>query len=131
MSEQAKMSFLEKLDYLMKRDNVTRQDVANGTGISRSTIDVWYHRKEHNPKKEQLVALSKFFNVSLHYLCVDECVTTYPSQANPFANVLRDGETLAFHFEGKELKVSDMTEEEIDEIIKFIQFVHEKKKKDV
>ena len=129
MSEQAKMSFLEKLDYLMKRDGLIRQDVSNGTGIPRSTIDNWFSRKEQNPKREQLVALSKFFNVSLHYLCVDECVSTYPSQTNPFANVLRDGETLAFHFEGKELKVSDMTEEEIEEIIKFIQFVHERKKK--
>ena len=130
MSEQTKMSFLEKLDYLMKRDNVTRQDVSNGTGISRSTIDVWYYRKDHNPKKEQLVALSKFFNVSLHYLCVDECVATYPSQENPFAKVLRDGDTLAFHFDG-EVDLSDMTEDEIEEILKFIKFIDARKKQDI
>ena len=76
MSEQAKMSFLEKLDYLIKRDGITRHDVANGTGIPASTIHNWYWRNENNPKREHLVLIAKFFNVSLHYLCVDECTST-------------------------------------------------------
>ena len=112
--------------YLIKRDGITRHDVANGTGIPASTIHNWYWRNENNPKREHLVLIAKFFNVSLHYLCVDECTSTMPSTENPFAKVLRAGETLAFHFDG-DVKVSDLTEDEINEIVKFIQYIHAKK----
>lgn len=126
MSEQAKMSFLEKMDYLMKRNGLIRQDVANGTGIPRSTIDNWFSRKEQNPKKEQLVSLSKFFNVPLHYLCVDECVSTLPSIENDFGNVFRTEETLTFHFSG-DLDPRKFTEDEVNEISKFIKYMYERK----
>lgn len=129
MSEQTKMSFLDKLSFLMSREGITTAELADGAGIPRDTIYSWYRRKENNPKREHLVLIAKFFNVSLHYLCVDECVSTMPSKDdNPFVKVLRAGETLAFHFDG-EITVSDMTDDEIDEIIGFIHYIHAKKDK--
>ena len=128
MSEQAKMSFLEKLSYLVERDGITMAILADQTGIARDTIYSWYRRNENNPKREHLVILAEYFNVSLHYLCVDECTSTMPVKEDPFVKVLRAGETLAFHFDG-EITVSDMTDAEIDEIIGFIHYVHTKKDK--
>ena len=54
MSEQAKMSFLEKLSYLVERDGITMAILADQTGIARDTIYSWYRRNENNPKREHL-----------------------------------------------------------------------------
>lgn len=127
MSEQAKMSFLEKLEYLMKRDNVSRSDLSNATGISRSTIDNWFSRDNMEPKKDLILAIAEFFHVSLYYLIKDECLEDpAPSKNNPFAQYLSDGEVLAFHLDDG-ITASDLTKEEIDEVINFIKYIRSKR----
>jgi hypothetical protein len=52
-----------------------------------------------------------------------------PSKNNPFAKYLSDGEVLAFHLDDN-CNVSDLTKEEIEEVINFIQFVKSKRSND-
>lgn len=125
-----KKCFLDKLTELMDSKKVTRKMLSDETGISRSTIDNWYARGDNNPNRQALVSIAKFFGVSLYYLCDDNCtVDPTPSKNNPFAKYLSDGEVLAFHLDDN-CNVSDLTKEEIEEVINFIQFVKSKRSND-
>lgn len=116
-------TFIEKLTELMDKNEVSRKKLAEGTGIPRSTIDNWFNRNENDPKKEVLIAIAKFFKVSLYYLCDDTCLEDPTvNKKNPFAKYLSDGELLAFHLDGN-IDASDLTENEIQEVIKFIKYV--------
>ena len=125
-----KKCFLDKLTELMNQSKVSRRVLADETGISRSTIDNWYARGDNNPNRQALVAIAKYFGVSLYYLCDDNCtVDPTPSKNNPFAKYLSDGEVLAFHLDDN-CDVSDLTKDEIEEVINFIQFVKSKRSND-
>ena len=128
MSDIDKMSFLDKLNYLMDKNKVSRQTLANGTNIPRSTIDNWFNREQDDLKRSHLVALSKFFNVSLDYLCYDNCINETASNCiNPFENIIQTGETFAFHLsEGVDVK--DLTKEQVEEIISIINYIRSRDK---
>ena len=119
------MTFLEKLDYQMNKHKKSRADVAEGTGIPRSTIDNWFSREENNPKREALVLLAKYFNVSLSYLCVDEKLSDKrddESIPDEFNNVL------IFKLD-EDIDASSFTKRDKEEIMNFIKFLDFKKKK--
>ena len=120
------MNFLEKLDFLLKRDNKTRSDLAHGTGIPRSTIDNWFNRQEKDPKRSNLVAIAKYFDVSLYYLCNDEYTDPIPALKDPEIIDFNNLGTIGLHFEGK---ITDLTEEEKQEIMNFVEYVFSKKQK--
>ena len=125
--EQQKMSFLNKLDYLLNKHNKTKKELCDATGISRSTVDNWYARKQEEIKRSQLVAIADFFHVSLYYLCVDDWFEEKQDpNASPFNDLLDNGDVLAFHLDGIK-DASDFTDDEIKEIRNFIEFVKSKK----
>ena len=121
------MNFLEKLDYLLKRDKVSKSRLARETGIPRSTIDNWFTRHEEDPKKSNLLAIANFFNVSLYYLCNDENLEATPPPVEDKADIISfDGlGTIGLHYDGK---IDELSEEEKKEIMNFVEFVINKKK---
>ena len=119
-------TFIEKLDELMKSKNVSRKTLADAIGVSRATIDTWFMRGEDNPNKNALLAIAKYFGVSVYYLCDNTCSKSPLSRDNIFAKYLAEGELLALHDD--EVGLSDLTEDEVVEVMNFIDFIKSKRK---
>lgn len=101
------MSFTDKLDLLMAEKRINKAILAREAGIPYTTIDGFYKKGSENIKLSTLRKLSAYFHCSLDYLVDDE---NSPS-------------TIAAHFDGKEF-----TEEEMDEIQKYAEFVKSRRK---
>ena len=56
----------KKLEKLMKKKGVTAYRVAKDTGISKTSLMDYKSGKSH-PKLDNLIILSKYFNVPLDY----------------------------------------------------------------
>lgn len=65
------MNFLEKLDFLMNRDQLNKHTLAQKSGIPYTTIDAFYKKGYANTKLSTLEKLCICFNVSLDYLVND------------------------------------------------------------
>ena len=61
------MDFLSRLNSLLKERSINITDLANMTGLPRSTISSYINRKS-NPSIIQLKLLADYFNVSIDYL---------------------------------------------------------------
>ena len=105
------MSFIEKLDKLMAEKRITKAILSREADIPYTTIDGFYKKGCDNIKLSTLRKLAAYFNCSLDYLVDDETERNTPS-------------TIAAHFEGEEF-----TEDELDEIRQFAEFVKNRKNK--
>lgn len=65
------MDFLEKLDNLMKENNLNKHSLSAACDIPYTTIDNWYKRGYEGLKLTTLRKLSKFFDTSLDYWIKD------------------------------------------------------------
>lgn len=99
------------LKLLRKEKNLSQQELADRLGISKSSINM-YERGERQPNFETLELIADFFNVDIDYLLGRTSKTTR----------LIDSHTIAAHFDGNEF-----TEDELDEIKKFAEFVKTKR----
>lgn len=61
------MTFLEKLDVLIKSKGLNKHSFARECGIPYTTIDYWYRQNTDNVKLETLRQISGFFGVTLNY----------------------------------------------------------------
>lgn len=68
------MTFLEKLDWLMDKYGLSKGSLARQSKIPYTTIDSLYKKGYSNTKLSTLLALSRYFNVSMDYL-VNEDIT--------------------------------------------------------
>lgn len=59
-------SFTERLNYLLKKNNLSSYKLATDCGFSDAIFAKW--KKGKTPKPETLFLLSEYFNVSLDYL---------------------------------------------------------------
>lgn len=66
------MDFLNKLDWLMKRDGLNRSTLAQKSGVPYTTIVGLFERGADNARLSTLDKLCKCFNVPLDYLAYDE-----------------------------------------------------------
>ena len=66
------MNFLEKLDFLMERFNLTKTTLSQRSGIPYTTIDAWYKKGYEGLKLTTLRKLSSYFNTTLDYWILDE-----------------------------------------------------------
>lgn len=103
------MGLTDKLDLLMKEKNINKAELARESGIPYTTIDGFYKKGSENAKLSTLKKLCSYFNCSLDFLADD--------------NVSEDQQTIAAHFDGDEY-----TEEELEEIKQFAEFVKNKRK---
>ena len=103
------MGLTDKLDLLMKDRNINKADLARESGVPYTTIDGFYKKGSENAKLSTLKKLCTYFNCTLDYLA-DDAVNDSPT-------------TIAAHFDG-----DDFTEDELDEIRQFAEFVKNRKK---
>ena len=101
------MGLTDKLDILMKEKNINKAELARESGVP--TIDGFYKKGSENAKLSTLKKLCAYFGCTLDFLADD--------------NVSEEPITLAAHFDGDEY-----TEEELDEIKQFAEFVKAKRK---
>lgn len=100
------MSFTDKLDALMAEKGINKSILSKEAGIPYTTIAGFYSKGTDNAKLSTLKKLSAYFNCSIDFLADDEEPTT-----------------IAAHFDGNEY-----TEDELDEIRQFAEFVKNKRK---
>ena len=103
------MGLTDKLDFLMKERNINKADLARESGVPYTTIDGFYKKGSENAKLSTLKKLCTYFNCTLDYL-TDDTLNDQPT-------------TIAAHFDGDEY-----TEDELDEIRQFAEFVKNRKK---
>ena len=103
------MGLTEKLDILLQEKKISKPELARESGVPYTTIDGLYKKGSENVKLSTLKKLCAYLGCSLDYLADDA--------------VNKDPTTLAAHFDGTEY-----TEEELDEIRQFAEFVRNRKK---
>ena len=107
-----KRIFSDRLDELLKKNNVNQKDLAKAINISESLISK-YRSGERNPSIDTLEKIANYFNVSLDYLTAstqtsDDFLVQTGLTLKAF-NVLTNivnfehGRTVGFLFENKEL----------------------------
>lgn len=103
--------FARILRLLRSEKNMSQQELADTLKISKSSINM-YERGERQPNFEVLEIIADFFNVDIDYLL---------GRTNKTTKIINPN-TIAAHFDGDEY-----TEEELDEIKKFAEFVKSKR----
>ena len=78
------MTFLDKLDYLMKRENLNKHTLALKSGVPYTTIVGLYERGSGNARLSTVNKLCEFFKVPLDYLTMDKY--DYPENFEPNGN---------------------------------------------
>ena len=102
------MSFTDKLDMLMAKNKINKSILSREADIPYTTIDGFYKKGTNNIKLSTLKKIARYFNCSLDYLVDDDRNDNIS--------------TLAAHFENDEY-----TEDELNEIKQFAEFVKNKR----
>lgn len=66
------MDFLEKLNYLMERENLNKNTLSKACNIPYTTIDGWYKKGYEGLKLTTLRKLANFFGTSLDFWASDQ-----------------------------------------------------------
>ncbi len=66
------MDFLEKLDLLLKQNNMNKNNLSKASGIPYTTIDGWYKKGYESMQLSTLKKLANYFNTSLDFWAKDE-----------------------------------------------------------
>ena len=102
------MAFTDKLDALMAEKGINKSILSKEAGIPYTTIAGFYTKGTDNVKLSTLKKLSAYLGCSNDYLADDSS---------------KKQTTIAAHFDGNEY-----TEDELDEIRQFAEFVKNKRK---
>lgn len=102
------MSFTDKLDMLMAKNKINKSILSREADIPYTTIDGFYKKGTDNIKLSTLKKIARYFNCSLDYLVDDDRNDNIS--------------TIAAHFENDEY-----TEDELNEIKQFAEFVKNKR----
>lgn len=68
------MNFLEKIDFMLDVEGLSKRQFSQRSLIPYTTIDGWYKKGYSNMKLSTLKQTSKFFNVPIDVLCDDSIV---------------------------------------------------------
>ena len=66
------MNFLEKLDFLMSKNDINKNVLSRESGIPYTTIDGFYKKGYQNVKLSTIKKLAEYFDTTLDYLMKDE-----------------------------------------------------------
>lgn len=102
------MSFSEKLHELRIANNLSQKKMADALGVAQSSINYW-EKGQRDPSIMIVEKIAAYFHVDVDYL-LDLTASKEPI-------------TLAAHFDGDEY-----TEDELNEIRQFAEFVKSKRK---
>ena len=101
---------------LCEEKGVTPYRVCKETGITTATISNWKAGR-YVPKADKMKKIADYFDVTVEYLMTGE-------ESKDYSAELSSVETLAAHFDGE-----DLSEEEMEEIMKYVEFVKSRRKK--
>lgn len=113
--------FANRLKSLRNNRGVTQTKLAEYLNVSQNAIYNWENGKRE-PSFSMLEKIAAFYDVSIDYLLGTEIKYEATSNYEDIRNDYID--TLAAHFDGEEF-----TDEELDEIMNFVEFVKNKRKK--
>lgn len=108
------MGLQEKIKELRLNSGISQKKLANAIGVAQSSINYW-EKGQRTPSVSAAQKLADYFNITL-----DELYDIDNS-----GDMLKSPITLAAHFNGDEY-----TEEELEEIKQFAEFVKSKRKDD-
>lgn len=74
------MDFLDKLNFLMDKQNMNKNMLSKACDIPYTTIDGWYKRGYEGLKLPTLKKLSNYFDISLDYWVDDDLVEPIPKK---------------------------------------------------
>lgn len=139
------MAFGNRLKLLREERGLTQQMIADILKVERPTI-AGYETNRKQPDYQKINVLADYFNVSLDYLLgrsdirnpyieknLDETKQSEPrdrlKEDTPYEKIsklVKENEikTLAAHFDGE-----DITDDDVEDIKNFIEFVVQKRKK--
>jgi len=124
------MSVSINLKKLRTEKGLTQEELSKNLNINRATY-AHYETGRREPDIETLKLLAKYFNVSVDYLLgnSDDRTTLNPKEDTPYEKIsklVKENEikTLAAHFDGE-----DITDDDVEDIKNFIEFVIQKRKK--
>lgn len=106
------MGLQEKLKELRLNSGISQRKLADSIGVAQSSINYW-EKGQRTPSVSAAQKLADYFNITL-----DELYDIDNSEYIP-----EGPRTLAAHFDGDEY-----TDEELEEIRKFAEFVKSKRK---
>ncbi|MGI6349914.1 MAG: helix-turn-helix domain-containing protein [Eubacteriales bacterium] len=109
------MDFSERLKSLREERDLKQEDIAKKLNVDRSTVGKW-ESSPSRPDYDKLLILADYFGVSTDYLLGRTDIRT-PYSADEF-------ETIAAHHEG------EWTEEDLQDIEDFKEFIRSKKRKE-
>ncbi|MBR0581271.1 MULTISPECIES: helix-turn-helix domain-containing protein [Bacillus] len=108
----------DRLRSLREKHNLTQEQIAKKIGISRGTY-AHYEINKRRPDYETLIKITDIFNVSLDYLLTGK---EFDSSNEDMWKELLDPKTELFF---KDLK--DASDDKIEELIQFWEFIKSKK----
>ena len=85
------MTFLEKLDYLMDKNDLNKRRLSLNSGIPYSTIDSWYKIGYERMKLPTFGKLCEYFGVDMESMAFDDLDIVYvPAAGSPGNGELSD-----------------------------------------
>lgn len=119
------MSFQEKLRELRQRNGLSQKKLADAIGVAQSSINYW-EKGQRTPSTEVAQKLADYFQISvdelLDYEYQGKIYMPDGSVKDFYSPKSNDMHTLAAHFDRDEY-----TEEELEEIRQFAEFVRSKR----
>ena len=76
------MTFLEKLDFLLKENNINKHKLSEQSGIPYTTITNFYKQSYENIKLSTFKKLCGFFNVTMDSMARDDIDIPLPYNPN-------------------------------------------------
>lgn len=129
MSEkEIKDIFTTRLKELLIKNNMTYRQLGDALDIKPSAISMWNSGRSL-PRIEVIEKIAEYFNISPAYLMGwdpmsdEEIGDVFYNSMKEEPEAKRSNTTIAAHFDGDEY-----TEEELDEIRQFAEFVKSKRK---
>jgi len=111
MNENNARKILSKnLQRLMNQHNIDQKELAEAIGVSQPTVSNWIQQTKY-PRIKKIQQLADYFNVPKSSITEDKDKTFKP-------------QTIAPHIEG-----DDLTKEEWDEVLNYIEYVKQKRNK--
>lgn len=124
------MDISHNLKKLRLEKGLTQIELSKNLNINRATY-AHYETGRREPDIETLKLLADYFNVSVDYLLGNSDIKTTPNSkedtpAEKISKLVKENKigTLAAHFDGE-----DITDDDVEDIKNFIEFVVEKRKK--
>ena len=124
------IQFINRLKNIMKERKITQTELSKRTGIRQSSISDWLNDR-YEPKQDKVYIIAKALNVSPAWLLgYDEPSTNQTEgyyvdpETAEFAEYLRTRPGARMLFSA----AKDITKEEMEETVKYIEFLKSKHK---